>query len=58
MLMLVVAGIMAVRQVRAHRAAGDQESDPDTGVRHVRRSTLDDPIVTFSPTFACQCPEP
>ncbi|MEJ7756228.1 MAG: hypothetical protein WKF83_07775 [Nocardioidaceae bacterium] len=55
-LMLVVGGVMAVRQVRVHRAAGDQVSDPDTRVRHARRHTLDDPIITFSPTFACQCP--
>ena len=55
-LMLVVAGIMAVRQVRAHRAAGYRRSDADSGVRHVRRPTLDEPIITFSPTFACQCP--
>ncbi len=56
MLMLVVAGVMAARQVQAHRAAGNQESDPDTGGRHTRRQMLDDPIITFSPTFACQCP--
>lgn len=56
MLMLVVAGIMAVRQVRAHRAAGDGRSDADSEARHVRRPTLDEPIITFSPTFACQCP--
>ncbi len=56
MLMLVVAGVMAARQVQAHRAAGDQESDPDTGGRHARRHMLDDPIITFSPAFACQCP--
>lgn len=56
MLMLVVAGVMAARQVQAHRAAGDQESDPDTGGRHIRRHMLDDPFITFSPTFACQCP--
>ncbi len=55
-LMMVVGGVMAGRQVRAQRAAGDQEHDSDTGVRHVRRHTLDDPIITFSPTFACQCP--
>ncbi len=55
-LMLVVGGVMAGRQVRAQRAAGDQENDPDTGVRHARRHKLDDPIITFSPTFACQCP--
>ena len=55
-LMLVVGGLMAVRQVRAHRTAGDQGSDDDSGVRPVPRPMLDDPIITFSPTFACQCP--
>ena len=42
-LMLVVAAVMAVRLVR-----GQQHPD--------RRGTLDDPIITFSPTFACRCP--
>ena len=56
MLMLVVAGMMAVRQVQARRAAGDQEDDPDTGGHNTKRHMLDDPIITFSPTFACQCP--
>ena len=56
MLMLAVAGVMAARQIQAYRAAGDQEDDPDTGGRHTMRYMLDDPIITFSPTFACQCP--
>lgn len=55
-LMLVVAGVMAARQVQAYRAAGDQESDADNGVAQTRRHTLDDPIITFNPTFAWQCP--
>jgi len=44
-LMLVVGGLMVVRQVRRSRSPlrGD-------GAR------LDDPIITFSPAFACQCP--
>ncbi len=46
-LMLLVGGTLAWRQLRHRR--GD---DP----RHVARPTLDDPIITFSPTFACQCP--
>ncbi|NYG57257.1 hypothetical protein BJ980_000180 [Nocardioides daedukensis] len=46
-LMLLVGGMLAWRQLRHHR--GD-------GARHVARPTLDDPIITFSPTFACQCP--
>lgn len=44
-LMLVVGGVMVVRQLR-HR------SNPDQGPR----PGFDDPILTFSPTFACQCP--
>ena len=56
MLMLVVGGLMAVRQVRAHRASSHQEGDAKDGTRHVRGPTLDDPIISFSPTFACQCP--
>ncbi|MGZ4498838.1 MAG: TSUP family transporter [Nocardioidaceae bacterium] len=46
-LLLVVAGVMALRQVRSRgrpRPAGSG------------RAVLDDPIITFSPTFACQCP--
>jgi uncharacterized membrane protein YfcA len=50
-LLVVVAGVMAVRQVRNHRARqgrhGPQTQPP---------ARLDDPIVTFSPTFACHCP--
>ncbi len=42
-LMLAVAVVMAVRLVR-----GEQH--------HNRRGSLDDPIITFSPTFACRCP--
>ncbi|EON22200.1 hypothetical protein CF8_3967 [Nocardioides sp. CF8] len=55
-LMLVVGGMMAVRQVRAHRPAGDQGSDDGSEFPRVPRPTLDDPIITFSPTFTCQCP--
>lgn len=55
-LMLGVGGVMAVRQVRVNRASGDRRGDPDSGVRHGTRHLLDDPIITFSPTFACQCP--
>jgi hypothetical protein len=47
LLLVVVAGVMVVRQVRLRR----------TGTpRHVDRPALDDPILTFTPTFACQCP--
>ena len=54
-LMLVVGGLMAVRQIRAQRPGGEG-TDDEHETRHVRRPTLDDPIITFSPTFACQCP--
>ena len=47
-LMLTVGALLAVRQWRGHRSMPDGT--------HVGRPALDDPIVTFSPTFACQCP--
>ena len=53
-LMLVVSGVMAARQVRARRASDDGADDE--GNHQARRRTLDDPIITFNPTFACQCP--
>ncbi len=46
-LMLLVGGLLARRQLRHGREGGP---------RHAARPTLDDPIITFSPTFACQCP--
>ena len=46
-LMLVVGAVMAVRQLRRRR--GGQPADSS-------RPALDDPIISFSPTFACQCP--
>lgn len=46
-LMLLVGGMLAWRQLR-HGRGND--------ARHAARPTLDDPIITFSPTFACQCP--
>ncbi len=46
-LMLLVGGMLAWRQLRHRR-----RDDP----RHAARPALDDPIITFSPTFACQCP--
>jgi uncharacterized membrane protein YfcA len=46
-LMLGVGTLMAARQLRARRAPATTPPP---------RTTLDDPIVTFSPTFACQCP--
>lgn len=43
-LMLVVGTVMLVRT----RRAGDEDRP---------RPQLDDPIITFSPTFACNCPQ-
>lgn len=48
-LMLVVAGLMTVRQLRSQRRTGHHAAP-------VERPQLDDPIITFSPTFMCQCP--
>jgi uncharacterized membrane protein YfcA len=47
--MLVVAALMTVRQVRSRRRTGHHAAA-------VERPQLDDPIITFSPTFMCQCP--
>lgn len=47
-LMLAVGGLLAVRQWRGRHAT-------PTG-RSTRHPVIDDPIITFSPTFACQCP--
>ncbi|MGA8248768.1 MAG: sulfite exporter TauE/SafE family protein [Nocardioides sp.] len=47
-LMLVVGTLMAVRQISGRRAGGAADRTPSLRV--------DDPIITFSPTFACQCP--
>lgn len=46
-LMLLVGGLMAWRRLHHRRRRGPQ---------HAARPTLDDPILTFSPTFACACP--
>ncbi len=45
-LMLLVGALMAQRLL-GHR--GD-------GPAHAARPSLDDPVITFSPTFACACP--
>ena len=45
-LMLLVGGLMAWRQLRHSR--GGAATGP--------RPALDDPIIAFSPTFACNCP--
>ena len=45
-LLLVVAGVMAARQLWSRRGQPGQRAE----------SRIDDPIITFSPSFACQCP--
>ena len=76
-LMLVVGGLMGVRQLGNHRerrydvarelqrvAVASEQGAPPAAARSTARSSpppvsrpmLDDPIITFSPPFACQCP--
>lgn len=50
-LMLLVGALMVYRQVKSRRHSG--AGDP-TAPRP--RAKIDDPIITFSPTFACHCP--
>lgn len=47
-LMLAVGGLLAVRQWRGRHATPADRGE--------RRAVIDDPIITFAPTFACQCP--
>ena len=49
-LMVAVALLMAVRLVRGRRLSRVEDAAP------AERPHLDDPIITFSPTFMCQCP--
>jgi uncharacterized membrane protein YfcA len=48
-LLLVLATVMLLRQIEARRASGH-------GKQPRARAQLDDPIITFSPHFACACP--
>lgn len=48
-LLVVVAAVMLTRQLKARRARARGE-EPQ------KRSQVDDPIIAFSPTFACACP--
>ena len=48
-LLLLVGGVMVVRQFHHHT---DNSANTERG----RRPGWDDPIITFSPMFACQCP--
>ncbi len=63
-LMLVVGGVMVVRQVRQHRRQSDvpdrQRVSVGAGSEHrepPEHPRLDDPIITFSPEFGCRCPQ-
>lgn len=51
-LMLLVGGLMAWRQLRYRR----RRAERGAGQRQPGAPTLDDPIITFSPTFGCHCP--
>ena len=48
-LLLLVGGVMVVRQFHHHT---DNSANTERG----RRPGWDDPIITFFPMFACQCP--
>ena len=54
-LMLAVGGLMAYRQLRSEPA--DADGSATSGAARRARARLDDPIITFSPTFACRCPQ-
>jgi uncharacterized membrane protein YfcA len=45
-LLVVVAGVMAARQLRSRRGRPGADVESQVG----------DPIITFSPSFACSCP--
>jgi hypothetical protein len=57
-LRLAVDALMATRQLQHARRARHCASSfhNEAGDVAVRRPALDDPIITFSPTFTCQCP--
>ncbi len=54
-LMLAVGGLMAYRQLRPQ--PDDADGTESSGTARRARARLDDPIITFSPTFACRCPQ-
>lgn len=55
-LMLVLGSLMAARQVRSARSNRSAAGAPASTTPAAANPALDDPIITFSPTFACQCP--
>lgn len=54
-LMLACGGLMTYRQLRS--LPGEVHAAGTSGDERRARARLDDPIITFSPTFACQCPQ-
>lgn len=54
-LMLLVGGMMAVRQVR-HSRRPSRRQQSAAGGSGPRRPTLDDPIIAFREGFMCDCP--
>ncbi len=54
-LMLLVGGLMALRQVQQLRHSPDAQQD-SPGVHAWRPPALDDPIITFHEGFTCNCP--
>ncbi|GAB2867096.1 sulfite exporter TauE/SafE family protein [Nocardioides pacificus] len=53
-LMLLIGGMMGVRQLRASRAPGSRGGEE--AAAPLEQPRVDDPIITFSPTFMCHCP--
>lgn len=49
-LLLVVAAVMVTRQLRVHRDRVRPGGTPRPA------DSIEDPIITFSPTFSCRCP--
>lgn len=52
-LMLVVAGAMTYRQLHERGTTSGRRARGGLGLS----AAVDDPIITFSPTFACRCPQ-
>ena len=53
-LLVVVAGVMVARQLSGRRE--DEPGDMRGGMSGAHRARFDDPILTISPSFMCQCP--
>jgi uncharacterized membrane protein YfcA len=55
-LLLLVAGLMVLRTLRSRRDDARRDGGAGDGAVRRTRPKLDDPILTFSPTFTCHCP--